>query len=398
MFTIFELLQVKMALLSLTNRCGDAETPRGGVDSMYHPRGREARISCDYTYKGHRVAVLENELLAVTLLLDQGGSIVEFRYKPLDVDVMYRSPWGMRTWGSWVPTSANSRGAWIDHYPGGWQVVFPSGGGASGYKGAELGTHGEADLMAWDYEVLQDRPEEVALRLTLTTQRLPFRLERELRLAQGSGALRIRESVENLSPQALPCMWGQHPALGEPFLGPDLELHLPACRISRGPGGADQPGRFVPDSTGTWPWLPGRDGRPVDLRRLPAREERASDMLYAAELADGWAAACNGRLGLGFGLSWPLELWPYLWIWQELGGHMNAPWFGRAYALGLEPFSSLPHPEQPGLAGAVANGTALIVAPGEIKTASYNAVAFPFQTGRAIHRITREGDVLYAAH
>jgi hypothetical protein len=358
---------------------------------MYFPRINGARISCDYTFRGHRIAVLENESLSVTLLLDQGGSIVEFRFKPLDVDVMYRAPWGIRTWGSWVPTTANPRGNWMDHYPGGWQVIFPAGSTASTYKGADQGLHGEASLMAWEYEVLLDTPDEVALLTRMEGQRLPFRMERELRLKSNSGSLQIRETVENLSPQPLHCMWGQHPALGEPFLGPDLELHLPPCRITRASGGNDLPGRIVKGMSGTWPYLPGRDGQPVDLRRMPPRDQPAHDMLFAAELDEGWVAACNPQLGMGFGLSWPLEHWPHLWIWQELGGSSGAPWFGRAYALGLEPFSSIPGTELPGLAGAVANGTAPLFGPHERRSLTYNAVAFAYEG--ELQRITPQGAV-----
>lgn len=358
---------------------------------MYLPRGSGARISCDYTYRGHRVAVLENETLSVTLLLDQGGSIVEFRYKPMDVDVMFRAPWGMRTWGTWVPTTANPRGNWMDHYPGGWQVVFPAGGNASTYRGAEQGLHGEVSLMAWDYEVLLDDAHEVALLTWVETQRLPFRMQRELRLKRGSGALEIRETVENLSAQALHCMWGQHPVLGEPFLGPELELYLPSCRISRALGGEDVPGRVIPCASGEWPYLPGRNGLPVDLRRMLPREQAAYDMFLAAELTEGWVAACNPRLGMGFGMSWPLEMWPYLWIWQEFGGSTNAPWFGRAYALGLEPFSSIPGSNMPGLAGAVHNGTAALFAPYERRSLTYHAVVFPYEG--SLQRITPNGKV-----
>ncbi|MFC5650579.1 DUF4432 family protein [Paenibacillus solisilvae] len=360
---------------------------------MYLSRNEGARISCDYTYKGHRIAHMENEILAVTLLLDQGGSIVEFRYKPLDVDVMYRAPWGMRTWGSWTPTAANPRGNWIDHYPGGWQVVFPAGSSASTYKGAIQGMHGEVSLMAWDYEVILDTPEEVALVIRVETQRLPFRMEREMLLKRDSGALEIRETVENLSPQPLHCMWGQHPALGEPLLGPETELYLPPCRVFRSPVGKDPTGQTVSGTFGTWPYLTGKDGQPVDLRRMPPREQPASDMLFASELTEGWVAACNQRLGMGFGMSWPLRDWPYLWIWKELGGSTEAPWFGRAYTLGLEPFSSVPDSELPGLAGAVANGTAPLFAPYERRSITYHALAFPYEG--SLQRITPEGQVEY---
>lgn len=35
-------------------------------------------------------------------------------------------------------------------------------------------------------------------------------------------------------------------------------------------------------------------------------------------------------------------MFPYLRIWGMYGGHTMAPWFGRAYTLALEPWSSLP--------------------------------------------------------
>lgn len=359
---------------------------------MYLSRSHGARISCDVIYQGHRLAVLENEKLAVTLLLDQGGSIVEFRYKPKDIDVMYRAPWGMRTWGSWIPTTSPSKGNWMDHYPGGWQVIFPAGSNASSYKGADQGLHGEVSLMTWEYKVILDTPDEVALLMWVEAQRLPFRMERELRLRRGSAALQITETAENVSPEAVHCMWGQHPAIGEPFLGEDLELHLPTCRISRSAGGEDLPGRVVPGTTGAWPYLPGRNGEPVDLRKMPSREQPAADMLFAAELEEGWVAACNPKLGMGFGMSWPLELWPHLWIWQEFNGGSGAPWFGRAYTMGIEPFSSIPGPELPGLAGAVQNGTAMLFNPFEKKSITFQTVAFDYEEG-TVKRITPAGEV-----
>ncbi len=53
---------------------------------------------------------------------------------------------------------------------------------------------------------------------------------------------------------------------------------------------------------------------------------------------------------------------PYLWLWQELGASTDYPWWGQAYVVGLEPFSSYP---TNGLAAAVDNGTALRFGPGQ---------------------------------
>jgi hypothetical protein len=61
---------------------------------------------------------------------------------------------------------------------------------------------------------------------------------------------------------------------------------------------------------------------------------------------------------------------PYLWFWQEFGGTVGYPWYGRHWNIGLEPFSSYP---TNGLAEAVTNGTALELAPREQRTFSLSA-------------------------
>ena len=43
-----------------------------------------------------RTVILENELLRVTFLVDQGCDIIELLYKPKDVDFLWRSPQGVR--------------------------------------------------------------------------------------------------------------------------------------------------------------------------------------------------------------------------------------------------------------------------------------------------------------
>lgn len=52
-------------------------------------------------------------------------------------------------------------------------------------------------------------------------------------------------------------------------------------------------------------------------------------------------------------------------MWGEFGAWKDYPWWGEAYVLGLEPFSS--HPTN-GLASAVDNGSALTLAGGESRT------------------------------
>ena len=92
-------------------------------------RKQGCRISLDYTYKGMKVAFLENDLVRVGVLLDKGADIFEFTYKPLDLDFMWQSPIELRK--PFVATSALPEGAFHDYFYGGWQEVLPSAGWAS---------------------------------------------------------------------------------------------------------------------------------------------------------------------------------------------------------------------------------------------------------------------------
>ena len=47
-------------------------------------------ITDDWTYKGMRVIWLENDLLKIGILADRGSDIFEFKYKPLNIDLMLR--------------------------------------------------------------------------------------------------------------------------------------------------------------------------------------------------------------------------------------------------------------------------------------------------------------------
>ena len=79
-----------------------------------HERNHGCRISDDYTYRGLRAVVLENRALRITVLADKGTDIIEFLYKPLDVDFLWRSPLGVRNPSLTVPTKEAPVGSFLD--------------------------------------------------------------------------------------------------------------------------------------------------------------------------------------------------------------------------------------------------------------------------------------------
>ena len=339
------------------------------------PRNHGCRISDAWTYKGMRTLVLENELLRVTVLVDRGSDIVEFRYKPRDLDFLHFAPGGIRNPRRETP-SAYTDSPFLDYYSGGWNEILPSGGPAINYQGASLGQHGEISLIPWEYAILEDTPERVAARLWVRPIRTPFFLEKTLTLEPGRAVLRIEERLVNEGGQPLHLMWGQHIAFGRPFLDEGAVIDVPARRLLVHEVLAGfEPRRFRPGSSSDWPLATATDGSSMDASRLPAYGTvQAQELAYLAELTDGWYAITNPTRKLGFGVHFDASLYRYVWIWQQLGGVAQGfPWWGRTHTMALEPWTSYP---TNGLPDAIANGTALLLQAGEERVTSLCAVAY----------------------
>ena len=86
-------------------------------------------------------------------------------------------------------------------------------------------------------------------------------------------------------------------------------------------------------------------------------------------LKTGEYTLVNQNRQLGLKMTWDLTVFKYLWVWCMFCGHEDYPWYGRAYTLAVEPWSSLPasFPE------ADSRGDVLVVGPGESREAWVNA-------------------------
>jgi galactose mutarotase-like enzyme len=337
-----------------------------------------------------RTIILENELLRVVVLVDKGSDIVEFRYKPRDLDLLFFAPSGIRNPVRNLP-SAPSAAPFLDYFSGGWNEVLPNGGPLVTYKGAELGQHGEISLIPWEYAILEDSPEGVTVRLWVRPIRTPFFLEKTLALKPGRAVLMIEEKLTNEGGEPLHLMWGQHIAFGRPFVEEGAVIDVPARRfVVHGTIPDYDPRRFQPDATGDWPHIPAPDGTVVDASQVPAYgATRAQGMAYLAELSDGWYAITNPERRIGFGLHFDADLYRYIWYWQQLGDVAQGyPWWGRTHTVALEPWTSYP---TNGLTEAISNGTALLLLPGEELQTSLCAVAY--EGIACVREVTAEGEV-----
>jgi len=325
-----------------------------------------ARITDRYRLDGQRTVVIENEILRLLFLVDQGCDLLELLHKPSDTDFLWRSPRG-RAGGRPFVATTQARSLFLDYYPGGWQELFPLAGGPATHAGAEIGVHGEVWGLPWDYTILADDPQEVAVRFSVRTVRLPFLLERTVRLRSGEGIVRYEEKVVNEGGRELEFMWGHHPTFGPPFLDGDSILDAPTRKIRVG----EELVAFPVDRQGRNHGRLAPDGSPSEV------------MKYFEQLRGGWVALTQPKRKLGVGLVFDPDVFPYVWLWHEFGYTQNYPWFGRAHVFGMEPQSSLP--------GAFDSGGRLLkLAAGAALETTLLAVVYE---GTGVSRISSRGRV-----
>ncbi|MBI4220238.1 MAG: DUF4432 family protein [Chloroflexi bacterium] len=358
-------------------------------------RTHGCRISDAWTFRGLKVVILENEVLRVTVLADKGADIYELIHKPTDTDFMWRTPWGVRDPRRFIPTTGWPAGIWHDVYEGGWQTLAPTGGEPMTYAGAEIGQHSEATTMPWDVQVVDDTLERVAARFWVRTYRTPFRIEKTLSLEQGSAALTIEETVTNEAEEEVDCMWGQHIALGAPFLSLEARLDVPGGEVLVPGEGERETRRLKTGQRSKWPSVLGPGGERVDLHHFPPKSARVQDYAVILDMPEGWYAVSNPARGVGFAFAYPVETFKYLWYWQVFGGGGGYPWYRRTYNVGLEPFSSLANGRPlPG----TRKSTAFRMKAGESRSATMRAIAYEVpKTGfRGVSRVTAAGKVIRA--
>ena len=336
-------------------------------------RNYGCRISDAWSYRGLKTAVLENEVLRVVVLIDKGADIYQLEHKPTDVDFLWRSPWGVRDPSRFLPTTGSGESIWLDVYEGGWQTVLPAGGFPSKYRGADMGIHGEVNTVPWDSVIEEDSPDRVSMRCWVRTARTPFFFEKTLTVSGNSPVLEIESALVNEGEEPVHCVWGDHIALGPPFLSEDCLIDLPGGTILNDLEETHPNNRLKAGARGPWPWTEAKDGSQVDVSKVPPKSVRAYDLSYVTDMPEGWYAVTNQRTGVGFGFLFPKEVFRYLWYWQSFGGGFGYPWYGRTYNIGLEPFTSY---DSQGLANAVENGTALKLEPGERIEVSQKAIAY----------------------
>jgi hypothetical protein len=312
-------------------------------DNYYHQNRNYGCRFNEIIYKGFRTIVIENEKIRVSILLDKGTDIIEFLYKPVDIDFMWRSPLEVNAFNKNQITKQLDTGGFFDSYEGGWQECLPNINLPSNYKGSCVGLHGEITLLPWCYEVVIDSVYEVKLKFFVRMRRVPFFVTKYITLKSNSSILEFEEIIKNEGDEEFKFMWGFHPVVGKPFLDENCFIDIPEGSIGH-TYEIDYSGNCILplDKDFNWPYVEDLKKNKVDLSKIFTPEIKTAFNIYIKNLKEGWYGITNIKKGLGFGLKWDVNIFKYLMFWFVYRGFYNFPFYGRTYNIGIEPWSAIP--------------------------------------------------------
>ena len=331
-----------------------------------------------------RALEIENDQLSTTVMVDKGADIFRLVYKPANVDVLWKSPWGIKESARGFDSAFDSATAWLEAYAGGWQVLFPNGGDENVYKGAALGFHGEASMKAWEYEIVSESASAVEVKLSSRLSRSPYTIERWMRVEAGSPILHVRERVTNHAGEDMGFMWSHHPAYGAPFISEHCVIDVGTASFVADDLYAGFANPLTLSEEYRWPMAGD-----TDMSQVPGPEEERDTLAYFRDFESGWYGITNRQLGMGVGLVWDADVFPYAWFWQEMNASPGFPFYKCSYVMAIEPASSIPGQ---GLTTVMEkSGTHLTLGPGESNEIEMKAVFY--ESERGVRSIDADGAV-----
>lgn len=310
---------------------------------------------------GDKVAIhLTSEHLRARVTPERGADITHLTDLLSGIQLFAESPTGMVTskYSGWGDSMAH----WLNGYPGGWQVLAPNAGPEREWNGVEQGFHGEAALASW--QVIQSHESEVQLETFLLTA--PLHINRTVTVK--GLCLTVTDRFTNLSTEPTSFRLCQHPAFGHPFL--DSRSYVETnCRLFI--ADSENPGSLaLPNSSGPPPeiLIPGPLPNTVSLPGPSSRESLFGALSEFDLVGDAGSIASvnfvSPSAGVSARVSWDTQVFPYAWFWIEANAASHWPWFGRLYAIAIEPANILPG-SGPGPHGLVRGGLGTSLVGGE---------------------------------
>jgi len=301
-------------------------------------------MSVSHQYRGRRAAGVENDHVRVTVL-EEGGHIAEMFDKRSGVNPLWTPPWKSIEPSTYVRATHAEYGTGSDAkllagIMGHNVCVDIFGGPSEDEAAAGLTPHGDASVVRYELAVTG---QAMSMRALLPLAEL--RIERRLELR--GRAVRIRETIENLTACDRPIGWTEHVTLGPPFLEKGLtEFRASATRSKVFEHAFGDNDYLLAGAAFEWPFAPRVDGGTADLRRFTSATASSAYTAHLMDAAreDAFFVAFSATARLAFGYVWKRQDFPWLGIWEENHSRRHAPWNGVTLTRGME-FGASPMPE-----------------------------------------------------
>jgi hypothetical protein len=279
--------------------------------------------------------VLRSDRLDVSVSAGFGGGITRLRHRATGADLLWRTPWADRTPRPPADDPLDVE-PWVRHSRGGWQVLLPNGGDACDWQGVRHGFHGEASVLPW---TVSPQPLAGSTSLTLTAALTTVPLDARRTITVSGTDVVVREELTNRSDRPVEFIWTHHPGFGGDLLAGPVRIDTNARGVRLDDRAAVVGIAAGPGEYGRWPLI-GPDAGAADLRYPRA----GSALLGYLSDFDGapWVSLTRVDWSLGVRLAWQGAVFPYCWMWQELGGTTGPPWHGAVRVIGIEPSTSWP--------------------------------------------------------
>lgn len=281
-------------------------------------------ITDEYSYRGMKTIILENEWIRAVILADMGAKIHEFTYKPSNRDFLYHHPR--------VECRTPVFGVNVDNWwSGGMDEAIPTGHPCT-YKGEDYPFLGEVWSLPWQYEIQNRSAAEVCLYLHRPLIISPLVVERKISLRQNEMMLRLEHRVTNVGTAPCEFLWGLHPGFA---VDENCRIDLPAQEMIVQESFPDD--RL--GSAGTayrWPFAKDKNHKAIDMRRVAPASAGTMDFHYAVGLQEGWLAVTDTQRREGAALVFPKEIFNCAWLWLVYGG-----WRG-IYTAAVEAWTGYP--------------------------------------------------------
>ncbi len=267
-----------------------------------------------------QVISLSNEHLKIEMLPELGGKIWSINHLPSGEEMLWHNP-------RVSPHKGAFGSSFDDHWSGGWDEIFPNDV-AFLYQGDPRPDHGELWALPWQWRIVQQDQERIAIAMNATTPITPARFTRTVSLTRDKAEIGLTYQIENLSPDELLFQWKMHPAFkvvpGSKLLLPNADVLIdPDCN------------RGWSEDQYDWSVIDGSEGS-VDMCMVPHPDVRTVDLHYATRIGDGSLTVAHPHTDLRWSLIWDQEVLNSIWLFLDYGG-----WRGHHVAC-LEPCTGFP--------------------------------------------------------